>query len=177
MADGGDVVVDVVGAGVAQQCWRRRRVASTIRTGRDRSIDGGTCLGLGVAVAGEVVAFGNSMLFGFNVGVVSNWAGWMLAAIIQYTLVRRAASDLELSDSRVWQRAPAWLQRLPLGHPVFLICGRWLPFGSHLVNTTAGVIPVPFHRHLWCAAVSILPIAVLVASLGSGAVRWWGGTS
>ena len=118
---------------------------------------------------GEVVAFGNSMLFGFGLGVVSNWSGWMIAAVIEYGLARRTAIDLGIRQTPTWRRPPAWLRAVPLHHPVFLICGRWLPFGAHLVNTTAGVLPVPFWRHVWCSAVSILPVATLVAALGSGA--------
>lgn len=120
---------------------------------------------------GELVALANSMVFGFTLGVVSNWSGWMLAAIIQYGLVRRTASDLNLEQSSLWKRVPTWLQSVPVHHPFFLIGARWLPFGGHLVNTAAGAAAVPLWRHFWCSAISILPIAIIVAALGSAAAK------
>ena len=117
---------------------------------------------------GEVIAFGNSMLFGFGWGVFCNWSGWFLAALIQYALVRRAADDLDVRESKRWESLPRWLRDVPLEHPLFLICGRWLPFGAHIVNTAAGCVPVSWRRHAICAAVGIVPVAIVVAAFGSG---------
>jgi uncharacterized membrane protein YdjX (TVP38/TMEM64 family) len=118
---------------------------------------------------GEVVAFTNSMVFGFQLGVVCSWSGWMLGAVIEYRLVRKATNDLGLSQSSLWTtRAPKWLQSFPVDHPCFLICARWLPFGCHIVNTAAGAAAVPLWRHIWCSAIGIVPLAVIVAALGSG---------
>lgn len=117
---------------------------------------------------GEVVAFTNSMVFGFALGVVANWSGWMLGAIIEYRLVRKTTSDLRLDQLSSRVRLPTWLKSLPVDHPVFLITSRWLPFGCHIANTAAGAAAVPLWRHTWCSAIGILPLAVLVAAAGSG---------
>lgn len=124
----------------------------------------------------EVIAFTNSMVFGFALGVLANWSGWMLGAVIQYRLVRRTTSDLGLDEPMQRFRLPRWLQSLPVQHPVFLICSRWLPFGCHIANTAAGAAAVPLWRHLWCAAIGILPLAVIVAAAGSGTAKMlWSG--
>jgi uncharacterized membrane protein YdjX (TVP38/TMEM64 family) len=124
---------------------------------------------------GEVVAFANSMVFGFALGVVANWSGWMLGAIIEYRLVQKTTSDLGLNRPALWSSMPKWLQSLPVHHPMFLICSRWLPFGCHIANTAAGAAGVPLWRHLWCSAIGILPLAVIVAALGSGAAGMMSG--
>jgi hypothetical protein len=59
---------------------------------------------------------------------------------------------------------------LPADHPLFLIVGRWLPFGGHVVNAAAAA-RASFRRHLWCAAVSIVPVEVLFSALANG-WRW-----
>lgn len=117
---------------------------------------------------GEVVAVHNSMLLGFALGAACNWCGWMLAAAIQFGLVRRTARDVAPDPVVLARRIPAWLRKLPMDHPLFLIGGRWLPFGGHLVNTAAGVLSVSFRRHLWCSAISIIPVALLFAGIGHG---------
>ncbi len=68
---------------------------------------------------GETIALANSMLFGFRAGVVCNWCGWMLAAWIQYLLVRRATTEFHVHGTRAWQRIPARLSSLPMQHPAF----------------------------------------------------------
>ena len=117
-------------------------------------------------IPSDVVVFATSLVYGFWLGALFGWLGWMAGAIIQYAVVRRIAQDVDVESLR--QRFPEWLRRVPVDHPLFLICGRWLPLGPHVVNTTAGVLRVPLLRFLWCAAVGIAPVAVLVAALASG---------
>ncbi len=114
---------------------------------------------------GELIAVHNSMLLGFSLGTVCNWIGWMLAAILQYSLARRLT--VEWRSLEVRTQMPTWMRGWPLDHPAFLICGRWLPMGGHLVNTSAGMLHVPWRRHLWCSAIGIVPVAVLFAGLGA----------
>jgi hypothetical protein len=47
--------------------------------------------------------------------------------------------------------------------------------GCHIANTAAGAAGVPLWRHLWCSAIGILPLAVIVAALGSGAAGMMSG--
>jgi uncharacterized membrane protein YdjX (TVP38/TMEM64 family) len=124
-------------------------------------------------VPGEAVAVANSMLFGFWWGSLSNWIGWMLAAMAEYWLVRGLTTDFVGSGRE--PRLPKWLKRLPISHPIYLIVVRWVPFGGHVVNVTAGAGRVDFMRHCWCSAVSIIPVAMLFAGLAAGLVqilRW-----
>ncbi|MCZ7677674.1 MAG: VTT domain-containing protein [Sandaracinaceae bacterium] len=68
------------------------------------------------------------------------------------------------------RRAPAGVDPpLPLDHPAFLVCVRWLPMGFHLANVAAGARGVPARRQLWIAAVGSIPGAVLWAGVGAGA--------
>lgn len=117
-------------------------------------------------VPSDVVAFALALVHGFARGTLLIWAGWMAGAVIQYELSRRIAGEIGWQEKM--GRAPAWVQRLPPGHPAFLVCARWLPLGPHLVNTVAGAAGVPRARFLLCAATGILPIAALIAALATG---------
>lgn len=117
---------------------------------------------------GEAVAFANSLVYGFWFGSLFNWTGWMLAALMEYSLVRRAVK--EFHSEAAFERLPQWLRRFPVAHPGFLIAGRWLPFGGHLVNCAAGAFAVGLWRHAWCSAIAIVPVAMLVAGLANGLV-------
>ena len=114
----------------------------------------------------EVLAFGNAAVFGFWPGALLSWTGWMLAALVHYALVRRAALDLDLERHRA--RLPRWLRRLPVDHPLFLILCRYVPYGPQLVSTLAGAFRVPVRRFAWCQAVAIVPVALYFAALARG---------
>jgi uncharacterized membrane protein YdjX (TVP38/TMEM64 family) len=113
----------------------------------------------------EVMAFGNAAVFGFWAGAALSWAGWMTAALVHYSLVRRVARDLDLERHR--SRFPRWLRRFPVGHPAFLIFGRYVPYGPQLVATAAGALAVPFARFACCQAAAIVPVALFFAALAT----------
>ncbi|OFV87173.1 MAG: hypothetical protein A3J75_00585 [Acidobacteria bacterium RBG_16_68_9] len=117
----------------------------------------------------EVIAFGNGVLYGVWKGTLLSWLGWMLAAGTNYALVRRAAADVNLDPA--FARLPRWLRRFPVPHPIFLIAGRWIPYGPQLISTAAGAFRVPFWRFCWCTGVSIAPVALFFAALASGLLR------
>lgn len=113
----------------------------------------------------EVVAFANGLMYGFWGGAALSWLGWMLAALVHYAAARRAAADMDIDA--LLQRAPRWLQRFPAEHPVFLIAGRWIPYGPQLVCTIAGAYGVRLLRFAACTAVSIVPVALFFAALAT----------
>jgi uncharacterized membrane protein YdjX (TVP38/TMEM64 family) len=113
---------------------------------------------------GETIAIANSTIYGFGWGVLMNWTGWMIAAMVEFILLRRAFQSLAIDHAR-W--TPGWMRRLPADHPLFLIAGRWVPFGGHVVNAAAAA-RATFPRHCWCAAVGIVPVAVLFSALANG---------
>ena len=117
----------------------------------------------------QIVAVPIAVAYGFWLGVLLNWTGWMLAAVLQYWLSRRTADDIELQ--LLVDRTPQWLRRFPADHPVFLILARQLPIGPHIVNITAGVLHIPLWRHLWCAAIGVVPEAILVSGIAVGVFR------
>ena len=121
----------------------------------------------------EVLVAANSSIFGFWPGAAMAWVGWMLAAFIQYGLVRRTADDFDFTG--MMARMPARLRRFPVDHPGFLILGRWLPAGSHIVNSAAGAYGVPLWRHAWCSAIAIVPKALVVSGVGMLIADWWSG--
>lgn len=115
---------------------------------------------------GEVVAIISSAVHGFWLGSFLNWIGWMLAAYLEYSLVRWTAREVDFSEERL----PGWLRRFPTDHPAYLIVGRFLPFGSHLVNGTSGVRGLAMWRFTWTSAIALVPGAVLMAALANGLV-------
>ena len=117
---------------------------------------------------GEMIAGTNAALYGFWLGTGMSFAAWMLTAQLQYAIARRTARDFDFDAT--YARLPAWLRSFPVDHPVFLI-GVRLPLGGPIVNTAAGVFGVSLWRHIWCAAIGILPRALFFASLGVGLLR------
>jgi uncharacterized membrane protein YdjX (TVP38/TMEM64 family) len=112
-------------------------------------------------IPGEVV-----VLFGFWWGTLAIWSAWMLTAFVQYAIFRRTAQDFDFEHA--FARLPAWIRRFPVDHPVFLIFGRWLPYGAHLVNSAAGAFAVPLWRFTWCASIGIGAGALAMSALANG---------
>lgn len=116
----------------------------------------------------ELIGVANGSVYGLWVGALCSWVGWWCGAGLEYGLVRFGARQVDLGGSA--RRLPAWLRRFPVGHPVFLIAGRQLPFGFHTVNVLAGLAGVSARRQLVCAAVSNVPYAFFTAAVGAGLV-------
>jgi len=114
---------------------------------------------------GEMVPFGaaNGALYGLWGGALLNWGAWMVAAALQ-----RAWG---LSAAREIGALPAWLDRLPLTHPLVLVAGRWLPGGGVLVDAAAGAEGVALARHLLLAGLGHAPQALAIAAVGAGLVH------
>ncbi len=117
-------------------------------------------------VPSDVVGIAICVVYGFTRGSLLVWMAWMLGAWIQYALVRRIANRVETDAKR--SHLPSWMQRLPVEHPAFLICGRWVPLGPHLVNSAAGAAGIPLWRYTWTAAVGIAPVAILIGAIATG---------
>lgn len=113
----------------------------------------------------DIVAFALALMHGFWAGTGLIWLGWMIGAWVQYSLAKRAASELSLSA--LTSRLPERLQRLDITHPAFQITVRWFPMGPHIVNTASGVQRVPAGRFLLFAAIGILPVALLISGLAN----------
>ena len=118
----------------------------------------------------EVVAIAITSIYGFWIGSALAWCGWFLAAFLQYFVARRTARDFDFERARA--RLPGWLNRFPVEHPAFLILARYVPWGPHLVNSAAGVYGVSLFRHGWCAALSIVPQALLISAIGNGLISF-----
>ena len=120
---------------------------------------------------GDIVPFGiaNGTLDGVVEGALLSWLAWMVSAVIQYFVARRAALDLDLADRMA--SFPAWLRRFPVGHPAFLIASRWVPMVGPFANVAAGALGVSLVRLLWCTAVGAAPVAIGLAAFGAGMLR------
>jgi uncharacterized membrane protein YdjX (TVP38/TMEM64 family) len=114
----------------------------------------------------ELIALVTCTFYGFWGGALLAWCAWFVAAFLQYELVRRTAKDFDFEHAR--RRLPKRLRELPVSHPAFLILGRWLPYGPHIVNSAAGAYGISLQRHAWCAAVSIVPPALFISGLANG---------
>lgn len=115
---------------------------------------------------GEVVALAEVAIYGFWPGALLVWAGWMLAALLEYALFRRLAADAAPLAGA--QRLPRWLRRWPVHHPAFLGFARLLPFGNKVVNAVAGSAGVPLWRFCWPSALALVPGSLAFAALASG---------
>lgn len=120
------------------------------------------------AGVGELIpwSIANGAVYGLALGAPLTWIAWMGAALVQYRVARRVGQQAELEDKM--ERLPAWLRRFPVGHPAFLIAGRWVPLGGPLTNVAAGASAVPLGRFVCCAALGYAPEAMLNAAIGAG---------
>lgn len=114
----------------------------------------------------ELFVLANGTAYGWVIGGILGWLGWTLASLIQYGLAARTALDFDID--RHLDKLPARLRALPVSHPLFLILGRQVPFGFHVVNVLAGMRRVSIVRFTICAAIGSIPGAVLYAGLGAG---------
>lgn len=115
----------------------------------------------------DIVGMANGALYGFWFGALLSWLGWYLASFGQYAIGRRARCDFDLDT---WlARAPAWIRRLPVEHPLFLILSRFVPYaGGHLATLVPGAMRVPLRRYAWCTAVALVPQSMAMAGAGAG---------
>jgi len=116
----------------------------------------------------ELIGVANGSVYGLWVGALCSWIGWWCGAALEYGLVRLGARQAQWVDAV--GHLPRWLRRFPVGHPVFLIVGRQLPFGFHTVNVLAGLAGVSGRRQVICAAVSNVPYAFFSAAVGAGMI-------
>jgi uncharacterized membrane protein YdjX (TVP38/TMEM64 family) len=116
----------------------------------------------------ELIAVVHGAVYGLALGSVFTWTGWMLGALLEYFLFRRIASDV--GGAAFTARLPGWLRRFPADHPVFLIGGRLVPFGNHVVNAMAGSRGVALWRFSWATAIALVPFSVFVSAIASGPI-------
>ncbi|MEW6268259.1 MAG: VTT domain-containing protein [Thermodesulfobacteriota bacterium] len=118
--------------------------------------------------ASEMLALANGALYGFWLGALLNWVGWMIASVLHYAMFRQLARDFDLEHALA--TLPAWLTRFPVAHPAFQILGRLvpLPAAPQVVGCASGALGVPPWRYLWCAAVGVAPGALLFSGLANG---------
>jgi uncharacterized membrane protein YdjX (TVP38/TMEM64 family) len=119
----------------------------------------------------ELFVLANGTAYGWFWGAALGSLGWTLASLIQFGLATRLAKELDLEAQIA--KLPLRLRRLPIDHPLFLILGRQVPLGFHIVNIVAGVRGVRPWRFFWCAALGSLPGAALYAGLGAGVLELW----
>lgn len=115
----------------------------------------------------DVVGIANGTVYGFWMGALLSWIGWYLASFVQFSIGRSLRGDFDVAG---WMaRAPAWLQRFPAGHPIFLIAARYMPYaGGHLATLVPGALGVGLVRFAWCTALAIIPPSLLMAGIGAG---------
>jgi len=118
--------------------------------------------------ASEMIALANSVLYGFWLGALFNWIGWMIASLLQYALLRDAVRALDLE--RALATFPAWLRRFPVGHPAFQILGRLvpLPAAPQMVSCASVACGVSLWRYSWCAAIGVAPGAMFFSGVANG---------
>lgn len=114
-------------------------------------------------------ALANGALYGVPLGAAMSWLAWLGAAAVHWEIAHRAAGEFDVAG--LFARLPSWLQRLPIGHPLFLITARSLPTGALLTALAPAALGVSRRRVLCCAAVGSVPPSLLLAALGCGAWR------
>lgn len=118
----------------------------------------------------DIVAITHGALYGFTFGASLNWIVLWLAAFLEASIGRRLGVDFDIEKEMA--KLPKFIQRFPVGHPVFLILGRQIPMvGSNITTLIPGALGVPISRIAWCSAIGIIPGAVALAAAGAGLLQ------
>ena len=117
----------------------------------------------------ELIAFPMAAIYEFWLGAAVIWCGWVSATPLRYLVVRQFRDDFEIDAHR--EKLPAWLRRFPVDHPAYLVFGRWLPMGPHLVDYTAGAAGVRLRTLLWSAGVATVLPALAFSAAANGLLR------
>lgn len=122
-------------------------------------------------VPSDIVSIANGTVYGFWLGAFFNWLGYFIASFIQYGIGRSIRHEFDVD---VWiARSPAWLRRLPVYHPAFIIGARFIPYaGGHLATLVPSAMGVDLVRFTWCTALAIVPSALVMAGIGAGLLLW-----
>jgi uncharacterized membrane protein YdjX (TVP38/TMEM64 family) len=113
----------------------------------------------------ETIGVANGAIYGLWHGTLFGWAAWWGGSIVEYSI---ACYSIQPESEAHSIRLPRWVQRIPASNPLFLIVGRFFPFGYHAVNITAGIKQVSLKRHTLCSAVSNLIYSFAMAATGLG---------
>lgn len=117
---------------------------------------------------GEILLVAQGALFGLALGGTVCLAGSTAVAAIRYRLASRLTGAADVHEIRM----PAWLRRLPVGHPAFQILVRQLPLGGFAIDLASPAAGVSTMRHHTCAALGAAPGSWLFAAIGAGLVTW-----
>jgi uncharacterized membrane protein YdjX (TVP38/TMEM64 family) len=110
----------------------------------------------------DALAVSNGVLFGPWKGALVNALGLVLAAIIGYAIARRTSKLFDL-ESQI-QRLPAWVKRLEVASPRFLIAVRLIPgMGGTIATQTAAAFRVPLWRQIYTMCAVTVPVCTLLA--------------
>jgi uncharacterized membrane protein YdjX (TVP38/TMEM64 family) len=120
------------------------------------------------AVPGELATLTTVAIYGFALGAALSWAALIMRAWVEYGL----AHSLAAGEGAAADRLPPWIRRFPAGHPVFLVAGRWMPLGNHIVSVAAGLHGVAPWRFTWTSALGLVPFVLLVSGATAGLAAW-----
>lgn len=116
----------------------------------------------------EPIAAAIATLQGFLFGTLIYWAALVLRSSIEYAGARYFLSAEAASVD--FSALPVRLQKFPLHHPAFLVSGRWMPLGNHIVSVAAGLGRVHAGRFVMLTSIGVLPLAVIVPAIATGVV-------
>lgn len=123
----------------------------------------------------ELLTMANGMVYGPLWGTVISWAGAMLGALLAYALARRLGSGFV---RRVLgpERSEGIDRWLDYNGPGALLMSRLIPAISfNLINYASGLARVPLWTFIWTTAIGMLPITILVVTMGANIdeISWW----
>jgi uncharacterized membrane protein YdjX (TVP38/TMEM64 family) len=110
----------------------------------------------------DALAISNGVLFGPWKGSLVNALGLALAAVIGYAIARHTSKLLDV-EAQV-RKLPAWIKRLQIGSPAFLIAVRCIPgMGGTIATQTAAAMRVGFWRQIYTMCAVTVPVCTILA--------------
>jgi uncharacterized membrane protein YdjX (TVP38/TMEM64 family) len=125
----------------------------------------------------EFLAIANGMVFGPVLGTVITWSGAMAGALLAFALARLLGRPF--AEAMLARRQAAWLETWTgEGAANWIFLARFIPvIAFNLVNYAAGLTKISWWTFIWTTAVGILPMTVLMVSMGALIHhldwRWW----
>ena len=123
----------------------------------------------------ELLTMANGMVYGPWLGSLVTWFGAMLGAFASFGLTRKLGRPfvVKVLSGEQLCRLDEWVRRQGIAT---LLLSRLLPVISfNLINYAAGLTPVSWWTFTWTTGLGIVPMTVLMVTMGSHLhlLPWW----
>lgn len=120
----------------------------------------------------EILAIANGMLYGPLLGTILTWFGGMCGALLAFGLARVLGRPFveKIFPKERLESIDRWAQQRG---GIALLLARLIPvIAFNVLNYGAGLTSMSWWTFTWATAIGILPMCVLMATVGASIFNW-----